>query len=262
MDHGAFEKRYRPLRLREHNRAGQLAAVLVEIGLRVDLHAKDRRHHRALRAGAPGDREPNQRLNLRLDHLRVETDEGPPLPECERLPVRVREPPAVERTNDPVTGLEHPRAARQPRTINVRQPAKVIHDLRMGHALGADSRDRGEVEIFRGTEPPHANPPAGSVEGQRHYGACANCGRGGERERARGRASAKGARGPEWQSAKGAGGEGCQSAKGAKVPKCRVPRCRGAKVPDAKVPSAEVQGVKVRKWRRIAGTAYGRRSVV
>jgi hypothetical protein len=151
---GAIEHGHGALWLREDDLPRKLAAISVEVCLAVDLHADDVRRDHAVRAGRPRAGVADERLNLRLDHVRAEPDQRPSPAELPGLAMRIGQPPLGELPDRPLAGLHDLWPARQARTVDVAQPADVIHHLRPVEAFVPNLRDDRVVQFFSGRRRP------------------------------------------------------------------------------------------------------------
>jgi hypothetical protein len=105
QDDGAFEHPHAPRRLREDDLARELAVIPREIGLACDLHPNHVGGHGTFGARRPLLREPGERLDLRLDHVRGEADERPSLAEGPAFLVNIGQPPFAELLHRPLARL-------------------------------------------------------------------------------------------------------------------------------------------------------------
>ena len=145
---GPSSMRTRARRLRQHDLAGELAAIFREVGLVRDLHADDVGGDGALRARRPLLREADERLHLRLDQVRAEAHERPAFAEPPALLVDVGQPPLGELLHRPLAGLLNRRRAGEPRAVDVAEPRDVIHHLRAIQAFVADAADGRVIDLL------------------------------------------------------------------------------------------------------------------
>ena len=129
LDHRAFEHLHFARRLREHDLAGELAAIFFEVGVGVNVDANDVGRDDAVRAGRPRAGHANERLDLRLDNVGAEAKQRPPFAERPLLLVDLSEAPRGQSFLDPFCRLPHGRRALQARPVNVGKPAHVIERL-------------------------------------------------------------------------------------------------------------------------------------
>src|SRR5438093_9667982 len=113
----------------------------------MDIDADDLRIDRSGRAGCPRPRHADERLHLRLGHVRAEPDERPSSAEGPFLLMNIDEPPGAEFFLDPFGRLSHRWRALQPWTVHVREPADMVERLRPVQPLIADLRQHPEIEL-------------------------------------------------------------------------------------------------------------------
>ena len=133
-----------------HNRAAQLAAILVEVVLR--LHLDDNRSARQWRRRRrrPRPRIAGDAKKLRLDHLDRKPFERPPAADgAVRFERRVRESPAGHLVARPLARRPQRRRSGQPRAVDVRNPAEGLHHRRVLKPFGLDLRDDALVDLLR-----------------------------------------------------------------------------------------------------------------
>ena len=136
---------------RQHDLAAQLALELFEIRIVLERRVDGFRLHRALRAGAPGQREPDQRRVRGFDHVAGEVCVGPTAAEgSPRFFVDVGEPVLLQPLDHPVArGLEAGRIG-EARTIHVGEIEDVLHHFGVFERLGLDAMNDREVDGFFG----------------------------------------------------------------------------------------------------------------
>ena len=129
--------------------AAQLAAVLLEIVLRLHLDDDRRAGQRRGERRRPGARVAGDPHVLRLGHLDREAIDRPaaaggPV----RLERGVRQAPAGQLIARPLARLMQRRRSGQPRAVDIGNPAERVHHRRSLKRLGLDLGDDGFVDRF------------------------------------------------------------------------------------------------------------------
>ncbi len=133
---------------REHELAAQLAAMLVEVGVRLD-HGHDRFcANDAARPWCPGLGVSDQRKRLRHHRMGHETLVRPSRSEwTPALQPHVRESPFGERSLGPLRGRANVRRVGQARAVHIGQPEEQRHDLGTLEAFVLDGEDGIQVDL-------------------------------------------------------------------------------------------------------------------
>ena len=135
----------------EHDRALELAAILVHVLIFFDLHGYGFGANGAICSRRPRHRDGDQRGNVRLRHARADKLLRPAA--AKRAPafqVRVLQPPRGELIARPFVGALHLRRAGQARANAVGQLAHDFHHVRIFEAFLPDARDHFVVKVFDG----------------------------------------------------------------------------------------------------------------
>ena len=108
--------------------------------------------HRSIGSGRPGQRNADQRLILRLDHVRFKMFRGPAAAERSPLFFFRRQTVLGHSLHHPIRRGFVARRTGETRAIHIGQVEHVIHHLRILEGFGLDPIDDQQIHLFAGQQ--------------------------------------------------------------------------------------------------------------